>query len=257
MKATRTKEIKNRIFSKKDLEHLWGKIKKRSEGLIAKGGLTYHVQRIIINCSDGTTHESDNDDLLNPGEVLDTKLCKAIHIEYRDSSGADIDLSLRCGVEDLYYNHITVRGERDWVSSTFQELEEFINAVEPQDHWFIRNKVLVLHFGAFMLGVFQLWIIAVTWLQYLPNPEETPLSLFLDEYELIRWSAVIFMTWLMGLIPMWALRNFVLKMWPSIEFDFGPEHYKIIKKRRNAIGMLFFILILPFLINIFSGFVSG
>jgi hypothetical protein len=257
MKATRTKEIKNRVFKKENLEHLWDKIQKKSVGLTTKSGLTYHVQRITINCLDGTTYESDNNDLLKPGEVLDTKLCKAIHIEYRDSSDAYIDLSLRCGAEDLYYNHITVRGERDWVSSTFQELEELINAVAPQDHWFIRSKVLVLHLGAFISGVFLFWIMSVTWLPYVPSPEETSLSLFLDKYEFIRWGVAIFLTWAMGLSPMWLVRNFILKLWPSIEFDFGPEHHKIVKKRRNAITMLFSVLILPFLINILSGLFFG
>ena len=69
--------------------------------------------------------------------------------------------------------------------------------------------------------------------------------------EVLGWLLIELLSyWLMG-IP-WApyIRNWLLNLWPVIEFDFGPEHMKVEKLRRLRISIVFSTAIIPIVIAI-------
>lgn len=249
MKTTRKKIIRNKIFSKEDVKNLWTKIK--SEYDVSQKEKNHSSLEIEINCIDGISYESETDDLLQDGDVIDNKKCSTIGIEYHDYKlNRRISLNLSHG--DKYGNGLIVRGDKYWVSGTFDLLNDIIEAVRPQEHWFVKYKTLILHIGAIAFGFF-----IYTLLDLIPiGTNEEPSINILKIRDFLH-SNIIFLSlirtllfWLQGILPLWWLRDWVLKLWPSIELDFGPEHKKSEKRRRKRVGLFFLVIIIPLLLNL-------
>ena len=54
----------------------------------------------------------------------------------------------------------------------------------------------------------------------------------------------------MGFFGAFYLRNWLLSLWPTIEFDFGPEHLNIEKSRRNRILVFITFAVIPIVLTL-------
>jgi hypothetical protein len=147
--------------------------------------------------------------------------------------------------------------DRYWVSGTFDKIDNIVKAVTPQQHWFVKYKTIILHIGSLILGYMIFEITSMFFdiihgpVKPIENPSETLLVIrnFVQMYPLVLqiFNGIIF--WLDGIFPTLLLRDWVLKLWPKVEFDFGPEHQKLEKIRRKRLGLFFLLIVIPFLIN--------
>jgi len=251
MKETREKEIKNKVFSKKDICAIWKKINDEYKSSKQSGNHTSF--KLTINCEDGTRYESEDSDLLNDGGIIDLKKSESISFDYCDYElERRISITLRHGD---YGSELVVTGkDRGWVAGVFDELDTVLNSLKPQESWLMRYKVLTLHLVALGVGFAIYSMFDLLWYRHitpLENPSKNILVIreFLQQNYLFNTLIDVFLFWLQGIFPALWLQEWILKLWPSVEFDFGPEHQKIEKMRRNRIGIILSIIILPFLIN--------
>jgi hypothetical protein len=187
-----------------------------------------------INCDDWFSYESEIDDLIQEGDILDNKKCSQIRINYRDSKlERRISLELSHGNSN-YGNNLTVTGDdKNWVAGTFDSLNDIIDSAKPQEHWFMQYWNLILF----------LWVAIICY-------SVTDINQILTENILqVIWGYLILI--LLSFVILWLLMGWVQKLWLSVEFDFGPEHKKIEKNRRYRIGLFFSIFIIPWVWTLF------
>lgn len=254
MKETRKKIIEDKIFTKSDICSIFKIV--NSEYEYSKKAKNHSLSRLELNlnCQDGTNYESESDDLLNDGDIIDTKRCVSVSIRYNDYK-----LERRTSVTfehgSDYGNEFIVSGlDRNWVSGTFDRIDTTIDSVKPQKHWFIQYKSIILHVSAFFFGLMIYRILDILWYQHIEpinNPSEIIQAIrdFIYKYLFVLYTIQGIFFWLQGIFPVLYLRNWVLKLWPSIEFDFGPEHQKSEKNKRKRLGLFFFVIIVPLLIS--------
>lgn len=246
MKETRRKIIKDKIFTKDDIRNIYKIVKEINNN---KSSL-----ELELNCQDGCSYESESDDLLNDGDIIDTKRCASVSIEYHNYDlERRISITLRHGMD--YGNEFIVSGlDRNWVSGIFDRINTTINSVKPQKHWFVQYQSIILHVSAFFFGLMFFRILDVLLFQHI-EPTDTPSEIikairdFFHKYPFVRHTILGTCFWFQGIFPVLILRGWVLKLWPSVEFDFGPEHQKSEKNKRNRLGLFFSVIIIPLLIT--------
>lgn len=248
MKTTRKKIIRNKIFTKENIRSLWNKIE--SEYNNSRKEKNRSSIKIEINCNDGIGYESETDDLIRDGDVIDNKRCSTINIEYHDyKQERRVSLSISHG--DDYGNSLMVSGDSNWVAGTFDSLNDIIESVKPQEHWFVKYKTLILHIGAIVFGYFIYQLVDLVPIN--TNGESSANVMWIHDFlhnnKILLETIYVITFWLQGISPLWLLRNWVLKLWPGIEFDFGPEHKKVEKNRRKRLGLFFSIIIMPLVLN--------
>lgn len=256
MKETRQKLIKDRIFSKQDIIAIWEKV--NHEYAASQKNHRSSIE-LTLNCSDGTSYESDNSDLLNDGDIIDLKKTESASIDYLDhETKKRVSITLRHGASsNLFFgSKLTVSGEeRNWVAGTFDSLSTVINAARPQDFWLIKHKTIMLNLGAIGIGIAVyalLDFLLLRHMQFTKEPSENVLAIrnFLKENKIILILLQISSFWLQGIFASIFIRDWVIKLWPSVEFDFGPEHERIEKMKRQRLGLFLTIIIIPFVISL-------
>ncbi|WP_069650092.1 hypothetical protein [Caloranaerobacter ferrireducens] len=130
-----------------------------------------------------------------------------------------------------------------WVGNMFIKISEYMESVKPHDNCFITYKEPMRHILALGFGKIFFFVLngaLSIFLQPIGNPSETLLRI----REVVQSNIVIFniianwiILWLWGLSVIPLMFNYVFKFWPSIEFDFGPEHLKSYKIRRTRLSI--------------------
>ncbi|MFA5047623.1 MAG: hypothetical protein WC516_01135 [Patescibacteria group bacterium] len=239
MKETRRKTISNKIFTKIDIRNIYKAVyEEYKTSDVQSAGLSI---RLLLDCQDGVRYESESDELLSDGDIIDIKKCTSINIEYYDyKSNKYISVIIRHGDSD-YYNDFTVSGsDRNWVSGTFDRINIVIGAIKPQSCWLKKFKSLMLYASAILLAVGVYKIIYILLYQYIRSAAQPP--------QTIKVIIEIFFFWLLALFPILIIEDWVLKLWPSVEFDFGPEHQKAEKNKRKRLWLFFSVIAVPLLL---------
>lgn len=236
MIETREKKIKSRVFTKKDIENLWKVFNSQfSSSKIKNNHTSLNMQ---VRCEDGTRYESEGNELLSDGNIFDLKKVISINFEYYDyKEEKRIALDLTHG-NRYSYDSLTVKGDdNNWVAGIFNNFEILLNSIKPQQHWFLKYKVVFLFSGviifstAFMNSVLYL--------------KPSYLGVFIkNEDFIVNYMFYLLIFSIYGLVIFVFLTEWVARLWPNIEFDFGPEHYKIEKNKRNRIGSFLTIIVI-------------
>jgi len=253
MKETRRFAIKQKIFTKRDLLNI-GELF-LSEYSAAKENEERASIEFRISCPDGTSYESESIEFFDNGGVLDRKIINTFEITFHNYS-KDNYINITVVRGGGYNDELVVKGENPtWVNGVFNRLKEIIDLLKPQDNFIIRHKTFLLHLISFGVGVFIyfiLWLMFYRHIEPIKNPTETikTIRTFFKAHPFLMFILDWVMFWLLG-IP-WApyIRRWLLTLWPNIEFDFGPEHFKVEKKRRMRLAMVFSVAIIPIVLSI-------
>jgi hypothetical protein len=184
----------------------------------------------------------------------------------------DYEISRRIDVSILegshYSNELSVRGnDRDWVQGTFSSLKEVIDATRPQDNLILKHKQIVLHVIAIGVGTLVYMVLNFLIFRHFPyDATKIPtniLTALLDFYRSNRflyyaifYLVSVFLMWLEGMFTLaYPVYYWLMKLWPEIEFDFGPEHMNKHKIRRHRIWIIASLVLIPILVNIASHFI--
>jgi len=257
LKETRKLHIKDKVFNIDDLKKI-ALIFEEQASLARQNGERSSIE-YELHFSDDTTVESEALDILED-DILFSKRPISVQFSYHNYSlNRRISLSLNHG-DSSYGNTIIVSGqEREWVNAIFARLTEILKGVTPQESWIKRHPTLLLNvialgigtFGCFLIDtIFKFTFANVDLGRHITPPKEGTFLHFLTI--VIKSNTLIF--YILGWIWRWCLgffwgaykvRRWFLNLWPSIELDIGPEHFKIEKQKRKKLYAVAVLVIFP------------
>lgn len=269
MKQTRKIEISQRVFTSKDLVRIANVLDKQRldeqhtkkpfkkleyEPVNRKDNWAYEV-----NFEDGTSVEEDSPKVFEEEWLSLYSRPVEVTMSYTNYSEnrRRISVSLSHGDDHISFrNQITVSGsDEQWVNANFQLLKDCVASVRPQTSWFVRHPNLLLNLVALGLGSSINLIVFLIVSMYrgpVPRVLQQPPPWFAAMPPLAAWVFVWVTRWLSGFFwGAWAIRRWLLDLWPSVEFDFGQEHFKIEKKKRERLNAVWVLAIAPTLVSLF------
>lgn len=196
--------------------------------------------KFTIQTNDNAEYSTDNLDLFNANGVLDTKVITRFTyvIGYYEKS-ADVTLSVADSRYISYRHTLTVQGsDTDWVSATFQKLQDCISTWESQESKIKKYRLPLSIITALMIcWIFSsiVFYVITLFTHHLNN------SVF---YVVFAFS--------LGVSPTAIIyvESFLKNLWPDIEFIPMPEHKRVLTKKRARLGWFFSIVVVPFLITL-------
>ncbi len=263
MNETRRYEIRNRVFDKTSIRRLAAAFGKEATAA-TREGLKPKLEFELVS-ADGTSYESESsDDVfaddtaidLTPTRVISMGF-RATHPETYDRTRA-IDLRVRHGADSA---DLVVRGDDHvWVAAAFADVKTAVEGARPQNRFWSRYRGVLFHLTAVVSGYALAAVIRATLTLLLGS--ETPrlggpppqwvidLRLFLAKKTAFSILVSVAVAWLQGVwVAVW-LREYVGRLWPSIELDLGPEHLRIEQRRRTRLAYIGGAILLPVAIQI-------
>jgi len=241
MELSTSLEIKNKSFTKKDIINISKLIYKEYQELDTEN-VKYSFFSFIVTCEDSTTYSQDNLEILEEGNILDLKKVNKIEItltSFKDKIVKKINLILDLSEYEFEKSIFEISGEKRWATNIFEEMNIIINAVKPQETYLKDYKYLVIFFLSLSLGSLVLFISRLIF---------NGIDEILSNINLFGKSFIIFLLGIFSGGP--SLYGKILKLYPSIEFDFGPEHFNIVKRKRKVLTFIIVTVGLSILSNI-------
>lgn len=236
--------IEDKVFSETDILQFAKKLYERYKK--DRGNRRLSLELKIL---DGSGYELKNSDPTELAQVLQSKKVYAINFDYYFfDKGSNV--SLRLNEIRKWDNYIYIQATNNtWLSSVESAMSETLRDVKPQTNFIIKNKKILFHVSCFYIGFFVLQLLNLT-LGNVIKPIENPpgwiraFGTFIDKYKTPFWVIVTY-----GNGCYWTMLIYqqLDKIWPPIEFDFGPEYMKKSKIRRKTIWTLLTVLIIPLL----------
>lgn len=233
------------------------KVLDEQKEVVKAGHIKTEYTEYEVRFNDNTRFESDTPEVFQEEMLTAHGRPIAIEMSYRNyTQSRYISVSLSHGDSSFGNEAIVGAGEPAWVNANFQSLQDVLSRVKPQKVWVRRHETLLLNLIALGIGsaIFLTidlldWLIRkmgwndvvfrlpASWVQVL-----SALSWFVPLLFVIDWV----MRWLVGLAwGAFAVRRWLLAMWPSIEFDFGLPHLQIEKAQRQRLASVFVLIIVP------------
>lgn len=229
-RQTSTFDIKDKVFTTKDMIRLAGAIYSEYESFEETPSWTHNSFNISVNCSDGTSYLVEDNSIFGEDDVLALKRVKSLTIgTYGEGREKDISLSLAHSTEALgSLNRLSVSGlDPYWVSGVFTRLEEIIASAKPQS-MLLRKYVWLWFLLLFLSFVACIWA--------------------LDDSGLVGTNTLSAIISTVGTAYLLLGGFLILKLfflWPSVELAFGPEHTRIEEVRRNRMSAGATYVVLP------------
>ncbi len=192
-----------------------------------------------VECGDGAKYEGREADLFAADAVPATKrvVAAAMSFSYsnRRKEEAAIQIHIQHGNSSVG-NTIAVGGtDSTWVNGTIRKFEELVDSITPQSTFVLKHRRWLNLAFAIGMGA----VVVRLLLKVVPT-SPSPLSGFgalllrlAETYQIFQWVIVYGVFWMFGSLPAALLMQKLFSLWPSVEFQIGPEH-KLVEKRRKA-----------------------
>lgn len=258
MKKRIYQKIKNKVISKENIVKLIDYVFDTYNGIeseLKKFTLSFHTNELEV-------YEIENANLGPNDNILDIKRIESIKIDFTDyRNGKFISINLTQG-DDRWSNNLTLDSKDEiWVNNQKIKLEALISSWQPQNKYYPKYEDFLLHFLAICIGFLIINLGDLFLGQNNEMDEVNPgrISLFLlkllEALPFTRYLLILALSWVVGICPVFIMfwlkiDQYLSDLWPSIEFDFGPEHYKFSKRRRKSLGVIITLIVLPLLLDI-------
>lgn len=261
MKRTLWSEIGGKVFTKGDIRALarivWELYLEDAHALVVaddRGPATSYTlfdesnikASYSIAFTDGSMVSSDTMDVFNDGEWIDLKRAERISMEFNNRIGnRKVGLFIVAGSRRI--SSVQVEGPgQEWVDVNYNKIQTIIKAVKPQPVWVRCCCSLVVVIAAAVSIPICLKMLLLTLIQdILPNaPNTLPYSL--------PWSLGI----MFGPVAFALVSSQMPKLWPMIEFDFGPEHMRTARARRKAVEWAIGVVLLPVALGVITNLIT-
>ena len=253
IKESRSYKISKKIIKIENIKLIADIIKKEIE-IDSKNNNPGQIE-IKIFCADNTSYESADFDILS-NNVLKSKTPSKIGIDYWNFKiNKRIHLSLEQEIEEKSYtNYLDISGnDSNWVNGVLTNIVEIIESFEPQD----KNRRVILNLIhiliSLIIGKIILFLILIRNTDIDPS-EFSKTTIFIRSiinYNIITYELfVLLVCYIIGYLPSSLFTERFKKLWPNIEFQIGPEHRLMIKRRRTTLIKIFIFVVLPLILMI-------
>lgn len=248
------------VICKDDLRRLWAILAREADADYAevpeaeRVAMAKVMPAFIVGSAGMISTSSESDSILD-NDVIDIHKTLAVDLSYQNPrTKKNIEMTILEGDRRDRDNIFSIRGEDPkWVDAIYSEFEMVFGAVRPQSKLFSQWRVLIIF--ALALAIGYSYAIIIKWLL---APYSAPIAswdAFFHVHIWLFWALQITIWTVTGWFPAWYLCLWVQGLWPSIEFDFGPEHLKARKNTRARLGTVSALLVLPFALEALGHFV--
>jgi hypothetical protein len=239
------KEITEKIFTKSDVLTFIELIKQ----VYSESTFPSKKYSILLDCAGGESHNFESE--FDKEDLFDSKKIYRISMRFTSySSDHSISINLSQGAR---YSHssYSVSGFDDWVDLWISKIEQRLVPVKPQNTYFKTNLSLIHTVISFFIGSILFYSLAPLFGFDVFN---TSFNIGSSNDIFLSIILRIAISWLIGV---WAslffwfnMKEYILSLWPSTEFDFGPSHFKEYVVRRNVISAFVTAIIIPVLLQL-------
>lgn len=258
MKQTRRSKISYRVFKIKDIKRIANVFDEQVK--LAQKSEHRHRITYTVTFADDTCFESDLPSLLDDMSIDIKRPVKVKFDFFNYEMERSISFSVTHGKYE-YGNEFWVQAnEEPWLNDIFTRVLTLVNGTEPQSFFFAKHQIMLAHLISIALG--SLTVLFFDTLFYLFEAQqlsisssgvekENALKVFFEGHQALAYILGWFGRWLTGwLFGSLFYADWILSAWPNIELDFGAEHLKNEKKKRERIYLVFILVVIPILITI-------
>ncbi|HTV88738.1 MAG TPA: hypothetical protein VME41_06955 [Stellaceae bacterium] len=248
MKRTRYKPIADVVLTKDDLSSLLAVLRRRA----AADGAGF-VPTITILSDGGAITETDDPTIFDD-DVVDHRSSKRIELRYSDHRAKRISVVLEEADRGSWHKSaFTVTGDdAAWVDAAFAELERLFAAVRPQSRILARVRWAIIIPAAIAIAYSWTVVLSRNVQLLLPaadgQPAPSAIARFFGEHRLLLYETFLILFCLPWLALARSLVGWVERLWPTVEFDFGPDRRNRRARVRFRLAVITGLLVLPILI---------
>ncbi|OHX42362.1 hypothetical protein [Cytobacillus oceanisediminis] len=257
MKESIKAKIEDRVFSRENIIKIATIIYSKYEEDLKKyesspedfRGLNYHGSfKIELTCDDDTQYTSDSLELFTKDDIIDRKKVWSISIRFWGHNDEEIRFAITEGNQKTP-NLLHVTGENGLARLWFSELEDVIKHVKPQENFILTHKKVFTVIVSYVFSI--LTLISFIFSLVILNK----LGLFTSNPDAEVDNAWIYLLVFIMICSLpWKIKidKWIDSFWYSVEFDFGPEHYKKTKNKRKIFWIAFSAVFLPLILFLLS-----
>lgn len=247
-------EITNKVFTATSAYKLLDIVNtKYSKRHASRGSSTYlNVQFTGDNGINYSAEKIDSKQIMNlisenkvsriTVNFFDTKDDTTLIIVLDDSEGSSSKISLKSS-------------NSTWFNETRIEIQDYLSTVKDQNEFYIKYRTSLYNLSRLLLGIPTFYILnqivsaALTFfdIQLTNQPSEWQMSL---AQFLIDWQILYFLifSFIIGYTPTVFIFDLLDKLWPKIEFDFGPVHKRKVRNSRKIWTQVATLIVIPILL---------
>jgi hypothetical protein len=207
----------------------------------------------ILKGFDGTQYESESIDIFSVGGILDTRRVIATEMNYYNhTEDKRISIDLEHTTIDYGISNVAVISGRDeiWANGFLKSLEDIVSNWEKQVSWPYRYKWPLIILFTIGIGLLYLNFLDFVFSYVIVIHPISPRPQWTIDFL----PAIISMYYLGGFIfgfwPSFYIVDKIQKLYPCIEFRFGPEHSHIEARRRIMLYKIISIGVIPLIISL-------
>jgi hypothetical protein len=257
MKLTRYRPIADVVLDKADVENLFALLQREAAASDVGAAAT-----MTVLSADGMITETD-DPMIFDDDIVDHRKSRRIELRYSDRHARRIFVVLEEEERGSWHKSaFTVSGDDPaWVDARFAELERSFVAVRPQSKALARLRWVIIIPSAIAIAYSWTMVLSRNVELLLPRaaggaPPST-VARFFGEHRLMLYEIFLILFCLPWVVLARSLVGWVEKLWPAVEFDFGPDRRNRRRKVRFRLAVITALLVLPIVIALVNGRVFG
>ena len=253
MRRTRSKPIADVVLSKADLAQLFALLQRQAMEDADAG----FPPMVTIVSDDGAITETDDPTIFDD-DIVDHRESKRIELRYSDHRARRISVILEEEERGSWHKSaFTVSGdEANWVDARFAALERLVAGVRPQSKLMARLRWAIIIPAAIAIAYSWTIVLSRNVQLLLPaaagGPPPSPVARFFAEHPLLLYQFFLILFSLPWLVLARSLVGWVERLWPAVEFGFGPEHESRRRRVRFRLAVITTLLVLPILIALIN-----
>lgn len=254
VKQSKKIEIVNKIFKLNDLQNIARLFNDEYEDS-KSNNLNPSMSFEVYNDKDSVYESSDSalfsDELLF--STLSVHMVK-MNLRSNDFSTRRLELMLKPTSSNYFSdNNITIYGyDSNWVNGVTARLNDILESIQPQSEY--KRFVLRLsHFlSALVIGRIFIFLILILSPSKpdLTDMSSTTLAIrSAVQYSSFTYNISIYLlSFIFGFFPAIEVRLKLRNIFPNIEFQIGPEHKQLAKRKRNKLIQIFIFIVIPLML---------
>jgi hypothetical protein len=263
MRRTRYKPIADVVLSKANLLDAFVLLQRRAAELPDDAAAAVIRPTIRVVSDNGMITETDDPTILDD-DVVDHRRSKRIELRLSDRRDKKISVSLEEQHRGSWHDSaITVSGaDAQWVDQAFADLERLFAAARPQSQLLARIRWIIIIPAA--IAIAYSWTVVLSQNITLLLPEAATrsppswIAQFFGAHRLFLYGVFLGLFGLPWLFLARQLVGWVEQLWPTVEFDFGPDHRRTRRKKvRVRLAVIITLLTLPIVIALINRNVFG
>lgn len=199
---------------------------------------------------DGQSYELVDQNPTQLRQIITSKKVTKINFDFFDFSKEN-RVAIKIAEGDSWGNKIDIDTKGDAAFNKLRgQIEDWLESVKPQNNLYLKYRSLLAPIVRIYFGVLTIELVYLVVGHIGIKPIEHPTHLELDLRNFLstyRIPVFLALAYLEGLPWQWRLFDYLDKLWPPVEFDFGPEHLRQSKSQRKYAGYITTAIVIPVL----------